>query len=1188
MKIDFSYQLGSCLTKGISESSGRIYLSGTQALVRMLLAQAASDRLAGLNTAGFVSGYRGSPLGSLDKEMWRASDLLKKSAVRFQPAVNEELAATALIGTQKVETDPTRTVQGVFSMWYGKGPGVDRAGDALKHGNAYGSSPTGGVLVVVGDDHGCVSSSMSHQSDHALMAWSMPIIHPAGIDDYVSYGLWGWALSRFSGCWVGFKAISDTVEGSAAISSELKKEFVLPEIDSGPDGLHWRWPDLPGMQIERRLAFKLAAVMAFARANPIDTLTINPKHPRVLIAAVGKAHGDVMELVNSLGESMESLYDKGIAIMKIGLVYPLSPMLSEFSENVEEVIVVEEKGAVVETLLKKHLYNLPSERRPIVLGKVDRNGIEFLPTNVEIRPSTIAAKIANRLRCYGLNPVVPSLWREPSVKAISAVQRHSLVAVKPVTHSDLAAPARTPYFCSGCPHNTSTRVPEGSRAQLGIGCHAMAVHMDRQTSGSVQMGGEGVDWVGQSPFVSESHIFQNIGDGTFFHSGQLAIRQAVAANINITYKILYNDAVAMTGGQPVDGHLSAQKIARLVMAEGVRKLVVVADNPKKYSPHSGFDKSVEIKHRDELDKVQRELRNVSGVTAIIYDQVCSAEARRRRKREKPATRRRVIINELVCEGCGDCQVQSNCLSIIPVNTPYGRKRRVEDSSCNSDFSCLKGFCPSFVTVDVCATTSKSKGVLSQEDVTRRASKCPTPVYQLDQSPYEILVAGVGGTGVVTIGALIAVASHLEGLHSSVLDFTGFSQKGGSVLSHVRIAKAKGLLNTMRMDTHCADVLIASDLVVGAKQETLDLLGLNKTRVVASTREIQTGVMLRNPNSSVDTESLLGLISSRVGSDAIRSFDVQSLTEHLVGGIHANVLILGFAWQAGLIPISFAALDRAIELNAVSIDKNKEAFAWGRLFESDPKYVMSLIGGGVSTTAASETVDEIVARNASFLYEYQNGGYSRRYLANIKRIQSICKIIGDFRLESIVAKNLFKLMAYKDEYEVARLYAKTGFVEKLYKEHGKVSGMKFYIYPPILFSIFSSKKTPQKIKVGSWIIYVFRVLASMKSIRGTVFDVFSYTSERKNDRRMIVEYESLIDKVFPLASPDNIGDIIELASLPLFIRGYGPVKDRAIDSVEKRKKELLRCIFGSNKSESGGSHYEFDEEGSAQAVLNSGH
>ena len=1121
-KLDLGYKLDHRYGSPAPTMPSRVYVTGTQALVRLVLAQAERDRATGLGTAGFVSGYRGSPLGAVDQEMWHAHAALDAAGVRFQPAINEDLAATAVLGTQKVESDPDRAVAGVFALWYGKGPGVDRAGDAIKHGNAYGTSPHGGVLVVAGDDHGCASSSMSHQSDGAMIAWGMPVLHPAAIADIVPFGLWGWAASRASGAWVGLKAISETVEGSASIAVDPLPAFATAEIDPGPDGLHWRWPDLPGLQMERRLAYKLAAVTAFARANPIDTVTIAAEHPKLLIAAVGKAHGDVMEALRTGGLSHDALSAAGVSVLKIGLVHPLSPLLADLSADADEVLVVEEKAGVVEGLLKAHLFNAP--KRPRVLGKSDAAGATLLPSDIELRPSRIAPVLNGLLARLGLDLVAP------------VAQCAAPVVV----------PLRTPYFCSGCPHNSSTKVPEGSRAQAGIGCHFMAGWMDRQTSGIVQMGGEGVDWVGQSPFMRTKHVFQNLGDGTFFHSGLLAIRQAIAAKADITYKILFNDAVAMTGGQPVDGAMSVAQITHVLTAEGAARIVVVADDPDKYGATPGFAPGVDVFPREQLDQVQRTLRDMSGATVLIYDQVCATEARRRRKRgEMAKTTTRVVINDLVCEGCGDCQAKSNCLSVVPVETEFGRKRAIDQGSCNTDLSCLTGFCPSFVTLEG-GTLKKAAGVMTpHEQVLARAAALPDPGTALGEQPYELLIAGVGGTGIVTVGSLITMAAHVSGLGATVLDFMGFAQKGGQVLSHVRLARTPDMLNQMRIDQGRADVVLAADLVVATGPEALAAIDPLRTRIVANSREMQTGTTLRDPDAKIDTMLLQSLLQRRVAPGALHAIDAPGLAERLMGDpITSNIVLSGMAWQLGLVPLPLDAMERAIELNAVAVKLNVLAFAWGRLAAGDPGYV------DAQFAPEAEAV-EPVERRAAFLQDYQDAAYASRY----RRRVALVAALGDPALTEVVTRNLFKLMAIKDEYEVARLHTGSGFLERELGRYEGAPRVQFHLAPPLL-SRPGPDGQPSKRAFGPWIIPAFRILARLRRVRGTALDVFGYAAERRRERALLAEYETMLDSLPDRYSAAAAAKWRELAGLPERIRGFGHVKQRAIEEASARRTVLL--------------------------------
>ncbi|VBB13960.1 indolepyruvate ferredoxin oxidoreductase family protein [Burkholderia stabilis] len=1159
MSIDAEYRNDSRYRRGIDEPQGRIFLSGQQALVRMMLAQAGADRAAGLNTAGFVTGYRGSPLGGLDHELWRAKALLEPSNIRFQPAINEDLAATALIGTQRVETDAARRYDGVFGMWYGKGPGVDRSGDALKHGNAYGSSPHGGVLVVTGDDHGCVSSSMSHQSDRTLVAWGMPVVHPAGLADYERCGLWGWALSRASGLWVGFKAITDTVEASTSLQTSAPPGFTIPPVDPGPDGLHWRWPDLPGMQIERRHRYKLEAARAFIRTNPLDEAVTTPARPVLVIGAVGKAYRDVREVLQQGGISLDRLEQAGVALLKINLVYPLSPLLETWAKRAAKVLVIEEKQAVVEDQLKQRLYNIRHDRRATIIGKTDENGRMLLSEQEELRPSRIAQLLLQQLAALDLALHIPSSWIDaPAVRAVDWVKR-------------------TPYLCSGCPHNTSTRVPDGSEARLGIGCHAMAARMpERATSGSVQMGGEGVDWLGQAPFVETPHIFQNIGDGTFFHSGYLAIRQAVAARATITYKLLYNDAVAMTGGQPVDGSLDVRKAIDLVRSEGVQRVVVVADDPDRYKARARLPRGVELFHRDQLDNVQRQLRETRGVSVLIFDQVCATEARRRKKQQPaPAIATQVVINETVCEGCGDCQVKSNCLSVVSVDTPFGAKRSIDAHSCNTDLSCVKGFCPSFVTITGKPRTRKRVDA-DHAAACARADALALPVAPrpLD-APFEILLTGVGGTGVVTVAGTIALAAHLDGLDVSVLDFTGFAQKGGAVLSHVRIARDAESLHQYRIDRGGADVLLAADLLVATEDDGLAALRRGRTQVIANTAQTQTGAMLRDPGLRIETDAIQALIKARVGEQSYVAFDAKQLATDLLDPMQANMLLLGYAWQRGAIPVSLAALRKALDLQGGSASARHQAIAWGRLCAADPDFVASQFGTAPDSLPAipirdarqpEESVEERADRRSTFLTQYQNARYAARYRQTVERVSAAARAIGDVTLADAVARNLFKLMAYKDEYEVARLHSEASFLADLRGKFAAGAKLTFHLAPPLLDAFRKGgEPAPRKLAVGGWMIPLFRILAAGRVLRHTPFDPFGWTAERREERRLVRDYESTLLDLLPRLTREKLPHFVAWANVPDSIRGYGYIKLRAIEAARKRQIDLVERIL-SERSE----------------------
>jgi indolepyruvate ferredoxin oxidoreductase len=1218
------------LADNLTETRGSIFLTGTQALVRLVLMQRALDRARGLNTAGFVSGYRGSPLGMVDQQLWKAGTLLAANDIRFLPAINEELGGTAVLGTQRAEADPERTVDGVFAMWYGKGPGVDRAGDALKHGNAYGSSPHGGVLVVAGDDHGCVSSSMPHQSDFAMISWHMPVVNPSNIADMLEFGLYGWALSRFSGTWVGFKAISETVESGSTVDLDgLRTDWTVSADfathDGTPEGipeggLHNRWPDLPSLAIEARLAAKLDAVRHFARINSIDKWIAPSPHANVGIVTCGKAHLDLMEALRRLDLTAADLDAAGVRIYKVGLSFPLEmTRIDAFVGGLTEMLVIEEKGPVVEQQIKEYLYNRRNGARPIVIGKQAEDGTPLLSALGELRPSRILPVFASWLARHK-----PALDRRERVVDLVAPQMLS---------NEADAVRRVPYFCSGCPHNTSTKVPEGSIAQAGIGCHFMASWMERDTTGLIQMGGEGVDWAAHSMFTKTRHVFQNLGDGTYFHSGILAIRQAVAAKATITYKILYNDAVAMTGGQPVDGSISVPQIARQVEAEGVSHFVVVSDEPEKYDGHHTlFPKGTTFHHRSELDTVQRQLRDIDGVTVLIYDQTCAAEKRRRRKKgEFPDPDKRLFINETVCEGCGDCGVQSNCLSVEPVETPLGRKRRIDQSSCNKDYSCVNGFCPSFVTVEG-AALKKAAGVAFDVDaLAARVDALPRPAAKLDAAPYDILVTGVGGTGVVTVGALISMAAHLEGKSASVLDFMGFAQKGGSVLSYVRFAARDEWLNQVRIDTQQADVLLACDMVVGASAEALQTVRHGRSRIVVNTHAIPNAAFVRNPDANLHASALLDKMRHAAGGERLASCDAQALATRFLGDtIGANILMLGFAWQLGRVPVSLEAMMRAIELNNVAVQMNRLAFSIGRMAAGDAAALevlwqqrhagAGLLASGAVEAEASETLDRLdalIADREARLAAYGGRGYVTRYRALVdatRRAEArACGSLGASgtagasgtsgtsgtsgsagvsatssaagaptapgeRVSRAVATTFYRLLAVKDEYEVARLYADPAFRDALEAQFEGVAGkdfrVKFNMAPPALpraargsggssgssgSSASALNMQPRKQTFGQWMWPVLRVLAKCRSLRGTPLDPFGRTTERRMERQLADDYQATIERAMTVLTVDNASDVAQLAELHARVRGYGHVKLANLAAAKRSERELAARV-----------------------------
>jgi indolepyruvate ferredoxin oxidoreductase len=1115
-----------------TRTEGRVFLTGTQALVRILLDQARRDRAAGLRTGGLVSGYRGSPLGALDLEMWRARERLQQGRIEFLPAVNEDLGATAILGSQQVETNPNATVQGVFGMWYGKGPGVDRSGDALKHGNAYGSSPHGGVLVVAGDDHGCVSSSMPHQSDAAFLAWFMPVLNPADVAEFLPFGEWGYALSRFSGLWVGFKAVSDVVESGRSVELLADRVFAAPDFTPPPTGLHYRWPDLPGFQIEDRLEAKKQAALAFAHANPIDRRIHDLPRARFGFVTTGKAHLDLIEALRLLGVDRDTCARLGIDIYKVGMVWPLAHRAAlDFVAGKEEILVVEEKRGIIESQLKEYFYDWDGNKPRLMVGKRDEKGDRLIPWTGELSPRQLLPIVARRL-----DRLFPDEGFPARAEGVLGVQPRLL---------NIPGATRTPYFCSGCPHNTSTRVPEGSKALAGIGCHFMASWMNRETSSLIQMGGEGVNWAASSKFTGNDHVFQNLGEGTWYHSGSMAIRQAVAARANITYKILYNDAVAMTGGQPVDGPVSVQSIAAICRAEGVDRIALVSDDIAKFSARD-FPTGTTLHDRAEMDAVQRTLREVPGVSVLIYEQTCATEKRRRRKRgqiEDP--QKFVLINELVCEGCGDCSKESNCLSVEPIETEFGPKRRINQSTCNKDYSCLNGFCPSFVTVEGAPRLKPKPSAHPELDAA--LARLPEPDMPVLDRPYDLLVTGVGGTGVVTVGALISMAAHLEGRGASVLDFTGFAQKFGPVLSYLRLAPRPCDIQQVRIDQASADALIGCDLVVSTAPKASACLRPG-TRAVVTLTEMPTGDIVLNRDASLNIPARLRALESAVGGE-VGALDTGRLAEALMGDtVYANMILFGFAWQSGLVPVSRAALDRAIDLNGVATDQNRRAFALGRLAAIEPDSLARI----VAPRPTEPAVEALIARRAEFLTGYQDAAYADRYLARLQPILAL----GDEALSRAAAQSLFRLMAYKDEYEVARLHRDPGFAQRIAQEFGPGARVNYHMAPPLWPSGTDHRGRPNKRRFAGWTMRpLFAVLARMKGLRGTRWDLFGRHPERQMERDLIVWYEGLLDRAVQEA-PAAMETWRAILAAPLGIRGYGPVKAEAAEKVRAEIAAML--------------------------------
>ncbi|WP_088281492.1 indolepyruvate ferredoxin oxidoreductase family protein [Ideonella sp. A 288] len=1148
--------------------SGRAFMSGIQALVRLPMLQRVRDAAAGLNTAGFVSGYRGSPLGGYDQALWSAKKHLAAHHVVFQPGVNEELAATAVWGTQQIEFDAAnRKYDGVFGLWYGKGPGVDRCSDVFKHANLAGTSPHGGVIALAGDDHVAKSSTAAHQSDHIFKACGLPVFFPSSAQDILDLGLHAFAMSRFSGVWTSMKTIQEVVESAASIDvSPDRVQIVLPtDFAMPPGGVHIRWPDHALVQEARLFDFKWYAALAYVRANKLNHNVISGPNDRFGIIASGKAFNDTRQALADLGLDDDTCRRLGIRLHKVNVVWPLEATITrDFAQGLQEILVVEEKRQVIEYQLKEELYNWRPDVRPHVLGKFDEpegsgtggewsqpnpSGNWLLRANADLTPALIGQAIAKRLKKLGVPQDIFARMDE-RISVIEAKEQ-ALAA------STTGGADRAPWFCSGCPHNTSTKVPEGSRAMAGIGCHFMATWMDRATIGFTQMGGEGVPWVGQAPFSKRPHMFANLGDGTYYHSGSLAVRQSIAAGVNVTYKILYNDAVAMTGGQPVDGILTVPQMTRELEAEGAKAIVIVTDDPDKYNARVGLAPGVTVRHRDELDTVQRELRELPGCTILIYDQTCATEKRRRRKRGKmvdPA--KRVVINELVCEGCGDCSVQSNCLSVEPLETEFGRKRRINQNSCNKDYSCTKGFCPSFVTVEGGQLKKPKKERAKADPFSLPA--IPQPSLPLAEEAFGIVVAGVGGTGVITIGQLLGMAAHLEGKGVVTQDSAGLAQKGGATWSHIQIANRPEAIFTTKVDTAKADLIIACDSIVAAGKATLSLMREGRTYVAMNSHATPTAAFVTNPNWQFPVGGCEAALAAAVGAGRLGLVDAEQVAVQLLGdSIYANPLLLGYAWQQGRVPLGQAALLRAIELNGTQVENNKAAFEWGRRCAHDLASVTALFQAAqVIEFVKKPSLDETIARRVDFLTGYQDSAYAAQYQAFVERVRAAEAPLGKgHALTEAVARYLFKLMAYKDEYEVARLHTDPAFTQKI---EGMFEGdfkLVHHLAPP-LFAKTNDKGELVKRPYGPWMRSAFGLLARLKGLRGGAFDVFGRTEERRTERALIGEYRACIEELLRTLSACNLAAAAEIARLPEEIRGFGHVKARHLAAARLKWERLM--------------------------------
>ena len=1129
-----------------SLDTGRAFMTGTQALVRLPLVQRRRDAAAGLDTAGFISGYRGSPLGGYDLELKRAQNWLKSENIVFEPGLNEDLAATAVWGSQQANLAGKGKHDGVFGIWYGKGPGVDRSMDVFKHANAAGSMRHGGVLTIAGDDHGAKSSTLPHQTEHDFMSAMMPVLYPAGVSEFVEYGLLGIEMSRFSGAWVAFKTTSDTVETASSISLDREwRSIVLPEdFDMPEGGLNIRWPDPWRGQDTRLQRYKGFAAHAFARANGIDRLVWDSPNPRLGIIAAGKAYLDVRQALSEMGITAEVAREIGLRLYKVGMVWPLEPEGARaFAEGLDEVLVVEEKREMLEYQLMQQLYNWKPTVRPRIVGKYDDHGHWLLPPDNELDISLVAHAIASRLS---------RIHDSADIR-----DRLAFFESRKIEARDYEPPSsRTPYFCAGCPHNSSTKLPEGSRALAGIGCHIMAINMDRHNETFTQMGGEGVPWIGAAPFTHEPHVFANLGDGTYTHSGLLAIRAAVAAKASITYKILYNDAVAMTGGQAAEGQLTVPQIAAQLAAEGVRRIAIASERVGLYRGVRLPD-GVKLHDRAQIMPLQEEFREIDGVTAIIYDQTCAAEKRRRRKRGKMADPdERIFINDLVCEGCGDCSEQSNCVAVEPVETEFGRKRRINQSACNKDFSCTRGFCPSFVSVKG-ATLRKSEASKSDAAV----PDLPMPKTPAISRDYNILITGIGGTGVLTIGALIGMAAHIEGKGCSILDMAGLAQKGGAVLSHVRLFADPDAERSPKIITGGADLLLACDGVVAAGAEARNTLERSRSHAVINSTISPVADFVRHNEIDFREAAVLKAIEDRLQADHSHRLPATEIATALMGdSIATNIFMLGYALQKGLVPLSLESIKQAIRLNGVAVESNLATLAWGRV----AAYDMSEIEQRISTerddrdTHTPRTLDALIERRTDFLTGYQNAALARRYRDLVDRVRRTESALGlGEDLSEAVAYNYFRLLSYKDEYEVARLYTDGRFEQKLRAQFDGDWRLELHLAPPFLPGRDPATGRPKKRRFGPWIFPVLRGLARLKWLRGTAFDPFGKTAERRMERRLIAEYETTTDRCLGKLNADTHATATALARLPERMRGFGPVKEANVARAREDRDALLK-------------------------------
>ncbi|MFH1158659.1 MAG: indolepyruvate ferredoxin oxidoreductase family protein [Pseudomonadota bacterium] len=1138
-----------------AEKSGRIYLNGLQALVRIPIMQRQLDAGRKIRTAAFISGYHGAPLGRYDMTLKAAQKYLEQHDIRFVPGVNEALSAAAVEGTQQLSLGPGPQYEGIVGIWYGNGSGLPVG--AMKAANAAGTSRHGGVLAFAGEDHAGDADALPHQSEHAFVHCMIPVLHPAGIEDALDLGLHGIAMSRYSGCWTGFKVTGDLADGSASVSTDpFRLQFRTPaDFNMPPNGLNIRRHDPPAAQEERLVSLKLPAARAYARANGLDKYIINPEQKRLGIVTTGRGFGDTMQALEDLGITKRRAEEMGIALYKVALVWPLEDHgIRRLAEQVEEILVIEEKRGLIEEQIKRILFNMPAGKRPRVIGKTDEQGARLLSETTELSSARVADALVRRLKLL--------MDVRPFEERMTVLRRGLELKSKP------SPVGRIPYTCAGCPHNTSTRVPDGSRALAGVGCHSMAKGMDRKTAPPAPMGCEGASWIGQSPFTSEKHIFANLGDASYFHSGVLAIRAAVAAHVNITYKILYNDAAALTGGQPVEGPISVGLIAQQVFAEGVKTIHIVSDEPWKYGSSENFPVGTQVHHRDKLDEIQHDLRKVPGISVLIYDQPCAAENRRRRKRGlMPDPARRIFINERVCDGCGDCGEKSNCLAIVPVDTEFGRKRQIDQSVCNKDYACMTVSCPAFVSV-IGGGPKKPGTASASESIGDFFKAMPEPAPSDLSRPEAILVTGIGGAGVVTTGGILALAAHLEDKGCMTVNQTGFAQKGGSVTGHIRIALTPAGINAARIGVAGATVILGGDLLVTAEGDMLSKIRQGETRIVLNTCETQTGEFIRNPDLKIPAGQIIAAIGGLCGENNLFTLDAPRLATALLGdSMAANTIMLGFAWQKGLIPVSQESLLRAIELNGVDVVMNQQAFLWGRRFAFDPDRVLDLASPPESSVKPgrhrelSGTVDEVIERRMDALSAYQSIFYAKKYRILVDAVRAADERLTGKpgRLTEAVARYYYKLMAYKDEYEVARLYTDGQFLSQVRQAFDGKFKIRLNLAPPLFAKRDPITGALKKKEYGTLMMNALRILAKFKILRGTPADIFDYAAERRMERQLIKDYKRTVEGLLPGLTAANYDAVVEVASIPERIRGYGPVKTKTLREAKEKEAALLENL-----------------------------